>query len=528
MARIFQEFLEAVGYDVAGWTESATLGSTINEDEASSNAGSPVSWGTSCLLIDHVTSSNAFTYNIFGATAVTYTAFDVKLKTNGLADGESPLLAAGLDATLAVTCWAAGLVRTAGVTSLRVYVVADGATATDVLLPIAVNDLNRVEVKWDTTADLWAIWVNGIKRAEGALTGAAATTLLGTVLLGDAGNAGAYAAWYDRIEIDNSTHIGPDTQFGKRPAFQTFRPRVRLFNPFPQLHRPGVPAATTVFNQLIGTGIGFGVSTGALTSSRALAGTGVGASAGLGTLTAKRALRGTGVGAGSSTGNLTLRRPVAGTGVGAGTALGNATAKRALVGTGVGADTATGALTAQRALRGTGVGANTAVGALTASRALRGTGVGAASSTGNLTIQLGAPLVGVGVGAGVATGNLTAIVAAPPGGPGTPLGGAGAFSHGTGGRRRPTREPFRVRSLLEREDDREKPVPPVEVPAPVPTPRRRQTAKVPALPGPIPGTLPVAAEAVPEWSLERDIAQSKRGWQDDDEDALVCALALLL
>ena len=210
MAVILNEGFEAAGYDAAGWTEGVDGGSTVNEDENTVNAGSPPLWGSQCLLIDRIASTNSYTFNVPGATVITFTAVEVKLSAVSLAsDGDFNLLFTGLDVTLATALWIVRLRREAGVTLIEVTRSSDGIILW--VEPLSLNKLYRFEVKWDTTADTYALWVNGILFGADVLTGGDATTPVGAVLIGDTNvRPGAYTARFDRLVVDNSTHIGPD------------------------------------------------------------------------------------------------------------------------------------------------------------------------------------------------------------------------------------------------------------------------------------------------------------------------------
>jgi hypothetical protein len=161
-------------------------------------------------LVNHVSVTNSFTYNVVGATAITFTSVEVKVSAESLADGNIPILFLALDATLATRVWDIGLSQAAGVASIEAHIYYDGSTHTVWSETLALDKLYRFEIKWDTTNDRWSLWVNGVLYGDGALTGGAATTLMGSLVLGCAGDVGAYTVRLDRIEVDNSDHIGPD------------------------------------------------------------------------------------------------------------------------------------------------------------------------------------------------------------------------------------------------------------------------------------------------------------------------------
>lgn len=237
MAAVLTENFEtAVGYDTGGWTETAAGGSTVNED-AAAGSGFPNGWGNQCLQITRVASTDAYTYNIFGATVITFSRVEVRFSAVSIAsDGDVVEVALGLDAGVTVAYWAAVARKIGGVDYIEFQLIPDGVAA--VVLwrqPVALNKLYSFEVKWDTTADVWELWVNGIPSGSGALTGASATTPIGTVLLGGfTASLPSYTAMFDRILVDNSTRIGADNagpnaiRMGRRPKPHTLNDEGRF------------------------------------------------------------------------------------------------------------------------------------------------------------------------------------------------------------------------------------------------------------------------------------------------------------
>lgn len=213
MAAVLTENLEALaGYDAGGWTEGVSGGSTVDEDSPA-GPGFPNGWGAQCLRIDRLPSTNSYTFNIPGATAITFTRVELMLSALTLAsEADTNLVFICTDATLATVLWAVQVQKVGGVDHILVAVATDtGVSTVPWREPLAFNKLYRFEVKYDTTNDLWSVKVNGILFGSGALAGVPATVPVGAVLIGDTASAlGTYTARYDKILVDNSTSIDPD------------------------------------------------------------------------------------------------------------------------------------------------------------------------------------------------------------------------------------------------------------------------------------------------------------------------------
>ena len=179
MALIFDEQFETdPGYDET-WTggETEDTGCSLDPDQATSVAGSPPAWDSLCLYADVDGSQGDHAY-VAGDLVDLSDEADTWLKI------EFVCLANGLDTAgnigrLLVVKDSAALL------AYRVLLANDGGTfkiglatklnGVDVTTyysdAISVNRIYRVEVKWETTKDLFEWRVNGVQQDAAALTG---------------------------------------------------------------------------------------------------------------------------------------------------------------------------------------------------------------------------------------------------------------------------------------------------------------------------------------------------------------------
>jgi hypothetical protein len=216
MARILEEFFEATGYDEAGWSETVPGSCVVDEDEASSAAGSPALWGSQCLEVTLDGGGSAcYTLNAFGDGAVRYTAADIKISSLSFDTNEQQASLAFLyNAAGDQPCALIQLFRNGSTNEIRWFIYHTGSANLIYSETLVIDKLYRWEVKWDETADTWELWVNNVSRGSGTLTGAAATTQVGIIGFGDLlASVRAYTARYDRVEVDNAERIGDGIRF---------------------------------------------------------------------------------------------------------------------------------------------------------------------------------------------------------------------------------------------------------------------------------------------------------------------------
>jgi hypothetical protein len=154
MARVLNEKFEAAGYDEAGWTESVGAGSTVDEDIASSDAGSPSQWGSQCLKIIRAASTDAYTYKDVSFVD-TWTRIEVVVAAEGLGNSTQLQIAWAYDATDVKNLYILKLAQSAGgVLWFLLNTYLDGSTITGYYatgISVSLNQRYRIEVKWDVT-----------------------------------------------------------------------------------------------------------------------------------------------------------------------------------------------------------------------------------------------------------------------------------------------------------------------------------------------------------------------------------------
>lgn len=228
MALILTENFEAAGYDAAGWTESVGVGSTVNEDAATTLPNSPPGWGSQCLQIIKAASVDAYSFNALASPVISYSAFEVVITAVSPTLGNNLVL--GLDAGGTLVLWGLFFSPDGGVQTLQFVVVpgALGGAGGPSLIPwsakLNLGQVYHFEVKWDTTNDQWGLWVDGVFIDGGSLTGTAATTPLTLYLFGDlASDPGTFTAYFDLVRVDNANFIGPLIEKNRRVSTRRIR-----------------------------------------------------------------------------------------------------------------------------------------------------------------------------------------------------------------------------------------------------------------------------------------------------------------
>lgn len=220
MAKVFAETFEGSEYDAENaWTEVQGTGCTINGDGAVANAGSPPNWGTYCMELFHAASVNNYAYDQFGDGSVRYFRGEVVFTDLSalVANGNKVIAFGSSNNSLATSNF--GLHAYHDGTNLRLQMRANlnGAGFTDYLSDnlIVEDQVYRVEVKWDSTADQFEWRVDGISQDTAALT--AGHVEMGTIFIGGvaADNPVAGQMYIDLIYIDDAGWVGPEPWKGK-------------------------------------------------------------------------------------------------------------------------------------------------------------------------------------------------------------------------------------------------------------------------------------------------------------------------
>lgn len=165
MARVFEELFESTGYDET-WVSGETVGTgcTLDEDYASSNAGSPTGWGSYCLRsVAASTGYNAYVEdgNLGSAKAITYFCMEIYIVSESLGDGNWMNLFAAADSGWE-DAWVVRLIQSSGSLKLQLNAHHDDADEEFTgITTLSTATVYRVEVKWDATNDAWAWRING-------------------------------------------------------------------------------------------------------------------------------------------------------------------------------------------------------------------------------------------------------------------------------------------------------------------------------------------------------------------------------
>lgn len=190
------------GYEEV-WTPVTTGGSTLAP--ATPVANTPAIWDKQACLYNVVAATTCYLARTLTAAPITFTCWEGDLVSEAISDGGFVYTALAVNG--AQILWYSLYQQIAGQVYHSVVVRTDGTN--DVVVsqvPMSTGLPFRTEVKWDSTADSYQVWHNGISQASGALTGAAATTQFLTLAMGNWTAVGTSAAVYalDVIRTDNA------------------------------------------------------------------------------------------------------------------------------------------------------------------------------------------------------------------------------------------------------------------------------------------------------------------------------------
>lgn len=209
---ILYERFEGVGFEEA-WTESDS-GNGLDPDFVI--AGSvidqlaPSDWQVQCMELVQAASTTRQISHTFGGggQAVTYFGMEFIVTAESLADAQQNQL--WLMVIPATNVIHRGFLRQdSGILNLRVVADHNGTGGTTFDYPIELNRVYRVEVKWDTVADVYEIRLNGETQDSGTLTGAAATDEPTQIIIGGSGGQIAAAAtiYADKIGVNDTDWV---------------------------------------------------------------------------------------------------------------------------------------------------------------------------------------------------------------------------------------------------------------------------------------------------------------------------------
>jgi hypothetical protein len=211
MARTLQEFFEGAGYENA-WTESVPGTCVVDEDAASSAAGSPPGWGSDCLEITLDGGGvDCFSYIQVGDQALFFFRVEFVVTSIGFdADAQQCTFFNIYNNALTERRFLGQLIRSAGVNVVALYVYAASQASPTLVgaFALSLNTRYRIEGKWDETNDLWEMRVEGHVFGSGSLSGGQETKQCGAIVLGDVLNSvRAVTMYLDRIEVDDAQYV---------------------------------------------------------------------------------------------------------------------------------------------------------------------------------------------------------------------------------------------------------------------------------------------------------------------------------
>ncbi|MHC4065976.1 MAG: LamG-like jellyroll fold domain-containing protein [Planctomycetota bacterium] len=184
------------------WAEAGT--GTLDPDADPADVSSPSGWGTNCLKVNCPAASdgarvieaklgslqsNPVTFSSieFVVTAETFVDTDNEIFFNLATYGDQGLIRLGVDHT-------SGEFR-------GWFAVRHDWTWNDYYFDLTLGQVYRFEVKWDSAADTWEVWLDGVSQGSGSLTSTAATSNVARVLLGIGAAINPITLYMDNLRI---------------------------------------------------------------------------------------------------------------------------------------------------------------------------------------------------------------------------------------------------------------------------------------------------------------------------------------
>ena len=214
MTRIFDETLEGTGY-AETWSGGETVGSgcTLDEDAASSAAGSPSGWGSQCLKSQIAsTGYQASVHNsLSSAQSDSWWRVEFVVTNDGWSNGDNKRILHVWDDSWS-NCFNVRLQKNSGCLRLWSTVYHDGSANEYYYGSISLNTRYRFEAKWDSTNDQWELRLDGTTQFSGSLTSTHPTNCRKvTVGFNSFGATADMTAYFDLIAIDDAGWIGAET-----------------------------------------------------------------------------------------------------------------------------------------------------------------------------------------------------------------------------------------------------------------------------------------------------------------------------
>jgi len=221
MARIFDEKFEGAGSEET-WAETVTSPATLDDDALSSDVSAPSGWGAQCMKnVSTSTSPEATPPYIHHAPSTPfagtiYFRFELVLTAESFSDGDFNRLITGWEDGFGPPAFAMSIIQRAGpVLKLRYGINNDGVGLDFLDGPtMTLNTRHRVEIKWDTTNNLWAVRLDGSAVDDGSLSSSHAVDVgelrVGAGMSTESSSEEACTVYHDLIAVDNADWVGAE------------------------------------------------------------------------------------------------------------------------------------------------------------------------------------------------------------------------------------------------------------------------------------------------------------------------------
>ena len=215
MAILFSETWTAAGGDNA-WSQTADADCTIDEDAASSLAGSPPGWGAKCLKCDVVGGETVRSARLsldpaaLADEADTWLKFEFVLTAHTFVSGTYATVAYVKDIADTVLFYVS-ILGTATGFRLHASAYLDGSTGSNYYSgELALNTRYCVEVKWDTTNHVFEWKLNGVVMDTATLTAGHGVGLDDFSYMGLVGVPATkdITAYFDNVQVSDTGYIG--------------------------------------------------------------------------------------------------------------------------------------------------------------------------------------------------------------------------------------------------------------------------------------------------------------------------------
>ena len=208
---LWDEGFEAVGYDET-WDQGETISSvasTLDEDADTAEVSSPYGWGSKCLKMVVVANENCYVqdYSLNAAVSFSRVEFIVSAHT----------MAATTNIGIFRTTRGGGSVLFEGelyydgALKFRMNTKHDRNNNYSTPVAISTGALYRVEMKWDSTNDVYEWKLNGVTQESGVLTGDAANDTTNGMRLGRGTKNQTQTIYYDRVAMSSTGWVGEGT-----------------------------------------------------------------------------------------------------------------------------------------------------------------------------------------------------------------------------------------------------------------------------------------------------------------------------